>query len=81
MYSDSIRCFQNALKAKPGWVDAIKDFSNVLVKCQKSREASELVKQHDIKIEIDLNQGEFEDRMFSCDFSYDYVKINGSYRT
>ena len=44
-------------------------------------EASELVKQHDIKIEIDLNQGEFEDRMFSCDFSYDYVKINGSYRT
>ena len=44
-------------------------------------EASELVKQHDIKIEIDLNQGEFDDRMFSCDFSYDYVKINGSYRT
>lgn len=44
-------------------------------------EASELVKQHDIKIEIDINQGEFEDRMFSCDFSYDYVKINGSYRT
>ena len=44
-------------------------------------EASELVKQHDIKIEIDINQGDFEDRMFSCDFSYDYVKINGSYRT
>lgn len=44
-------------------------------------EVAELVKQHDIKIEIDLNQGAFEDRMFSCDFSYDYVKINGSYRT
>ena len=49
MYSDSIRCFQNALKAKPGWVDAIKDFSNVLVKCQKSKEASELVK-HSIEL-------------------------------
>ena len=49
MYTDSIRCFQNALKAKPGWVDAIKDFSNVLVKCQKSREASELVK-HSIEL-------------------------------
>ena len=49
MYSDSIRCYQNALKAKPGWVDAIKDFSNVLVKCQKSREASELVK-HSIEL-------------------------------
>ena len=44
-------------------------------------EASELVKQHDIKIEIDINQGDFADRMFSCDFPYDYVKINGSYRT
>ena len=49
LYTDSIRCFQNALKAKPGWVDAIKDFSNVLVKCQKSREASELVK-HSIEL-------------------------------
>ncbi len=49
MYSDSIRCFQNALKARPGWVDAIKDFSNILVKCQKSREASELVK-HSIEL-------------------------------
>ena len=49
MYSDSIRCYQNALKAKPGWVDAIKEFSNVLVKCQKSREASELVK-HSIEL-------------------------------
>ena len=49
MYSDSIRCFENALKAKPGWVDAIKDFSNLLVKCQKSQEASDLVK-HSIEL-------------------------------
>ena len=49
MYTDSIRCFENALKAKPGWVDAIKDFSKLLVKCQKSQEASELVK-HSIEL-------------------------------
>ncbi len=49
MYGDSIRCFENALKAKPGWVDAIKDFSNLLVKCQKSQEASDLVK-HSIEL-------------------------------
>ena len=49
MYTDAIRCYENALKAKPGWVDAIKDFSNLLVKCQKSKEASELVK-HSIEL-------------------------------
>ena len=49
MYTDSIRCFENALKAKPGWVDAIKDFSKLLVKCQKSKEASDLVK-HSIEL-------------------------------
>ena len=49
MYSDAIRCYENALKAKPGWVDAIKDFSAILVKCQKSQEASDLVK-HSIEL-------------------------------
>ena len=49
MYSDALRCFENALKAKPGWVDAIKDFSNLLVKCQKSQQASDLVK-HSIEL-------------------------------
>ena len=49
MYTDAIRCYENALKAKPGWVDAIKDFSGLLVKCQKSKEASDLVK-HSIEL-------------------------------
>ncbi len=49
MYSDAIRCYENALKAKPDWVDAIKDFSSLLVKCQKSKEASDLVK-HSIEL-------------------------------
>ena len=49
MYSDAIRCFENALKGKPGWVDAIKDFSKLLVKCQKSQQASDLVK-HSIEL-------------------------------
>lgn len=48
-YSDAIRCYQMALRSKPGWVDAVKDFSKLLVKCQKSQEASELVK-HSIEL-------------------------------
>ncbi|HPM75118.1 MAG TPA: bifunctional ornithine acetyltransferase/N-acetylglutamate synthase [Saccharofermentans sp.] len=44
-------------------------------------DVKELLHEHDISIDIDLKDGEFDDRMYTCDFSYDYVKINGSYRS
>ncbi|MBP5180561.1 MAG: bifunctional glutamate N-acetyltransferase/amino-acid acetyltransferase ArgJ [Clostridiales bacterium] len=44
-------------------------------------EASRMLSNHDIHVEIKLSEGDAYDRMFTCDFSYDYVKINGSYRT
>ena len=44
-------------------------------------EALARLKEHDINVLITLHEGDFSDRMFTCDFSYDYVKINGSYRT
>lgn len=44
-------------------------------------EALARLKEHDINVTITLHEGEYYDRMFTCDFSYDYVKINGSYRT
>ena len=44
-------------------------------------EASKMLSEHDIHIVIKLSEGEAYDRMYTCDFSYDYVKINGSYRT
>lgn len=43
--------------------------------------AKDILKQKEIKITLDLKAGESEDIMWTCDFSYDYVKINGSYRT
>jgi len=43
--------------------------------------AAGILSQHDIEVTVDLNAGTYEDRMFTCDFSYDYVKINGSYRS
>lgn len=43
MYPDAIRCYEAALKARPGWVDAIRDFSNLLISCQQNKEASDLV--------------------------------------
>lgn len=44
-------------------------------------EAKKLLKSREIKITINLKRGKFSDRMWTCDFSYDYVKINGSYRS
>ena len=44
-------------------------------------EAAKLLHEEEIKIEITLHEGNSFDRMFTCDFSYEYVKINGSYRT
>lgn len=43
--------------------------------------AKDILKEKEIKIEVNLKNGLFSDRMWTCDFSYDYVKINGSYRS
>ncbi len=44
-------------------------------------EAKKVLKKDEIQIRIELQDGGFSDRLWTCDFSYDYVKINGSYRT
>ena len=41
----------------------------------------EVMTAHDIVIEIDLKDGTEEAKVWTCDFSYEYVKINGEYHT
>ena len=36
---------------------------------------------HDIIVEVDLKDGDSEAKVWTCDFSYEYVKINGEYHT
>ena len=36
---------------------------------------------HDIVVEVDLKAGDSEAKVWTCDFSYAYVKINGEYHT
>ncbi|PNT94096.1 bifunctional glutamate N-acetyltransferase/amino-acid acetyltransferase ArgJ [Clostridium thermosuccinogenes] len=43
--------------------------------------AKKILQRKELKITINLKRGTFSDRMWTCDFSYDYVKINGSYRS
>ena len=44
-------------------------------------EATEILKQSEYAITIDLKMGEGAATVFTCDFSIDYVKINADYRT
>ncbi len=44
-------------------------------------EAREILSCTEIKIEIDLKSGRYEAKAWGCDLSFDYVKINASYRT
>jgi glutamate N-acetyltransferase/amino-acid N-acetyltransferase len=44
-------------------------------------QAKKILQNQDILIRIVLRDGQASDHLWTCDFSYDYVKINGSYRT
>lgn len=43
--------------------------------------ASRILKEKELIIMVDLHVGQAEVTAWTCDFSYDYVKINGSYRS
>ena len=43
--------------------------------------AKEILLERDIEILIELNSGAYAATAFGCDLTYDYVKINGDYRT
>ena len=71
MYTEAIRCYEAALKAKPGWVDAIRDFSNLLITCQRTKEASDLVHR---SIELYPNDSQLLcllGRIYISQFDYD----------
>ncbi|MPN52663.1 Arginine biosynthesis bifunctional protein ArgJ [bioreactor metagenome] len=43
--------------------------------------AKEILMCDEIEILVDLNDGAFSAAAWGCDLTYDYVKINGDYRT
>ena len=44
-------------------------------------EASQVLSEHEIEILVHLHLGEASAEAYGCDLTYDYVKINGDYRT
>jgi glutamate N-acetyltransferase/amino-acid N-acetyltransferase len=43
--------------------------------------AKKILTQHDITIDINMNEGTAECICWGCDITYDYIRINGDYRT
>ncbi|MBR3504963.1 MAG: bifunctional glutamate N-acetyltransferase/amino-acid acetyltransferase ArgJ [Clostridia bacterium] len=43
--------------------------------------ALRILSEHDVRFDCDMNMGEAEAAAWGCDLTYDYVKINGDYRT
>ncbi|MBK6629852.1 MAG: bifunctional glutamate N-acetyltransferase/amino-acid acetyltransferase ArgJ [Betaproteobacteria bacterium] len=44
-------------------------------------EGARVMKQEEIAVRIDLARGDAQATVWTCDFSYDYVKINADYRS
>ena len=44
-------------------------------------EAAKVLAEHDILVKVDMGTGEASAKAWGCDLTYDYVKINGDYRT
>jgi len=43
--------------------------------------ANQTLKSSEVKIRVNLNAGNGKATIWTCDFSEEYVKINGSYRS
>jgi glutamate N-acetyltransferase / amino-acid N-acetyltransferase len=47
----------------------------------KEEAGAAAMKEQDITVSIDLGRGDAAQTIYTCDFSYDYVKINADYRS
>ncbi|MEH7304721.1 bifunctional ornithine acetyltransferase/N-acetylglutamate synthase [Neobacillus drentensis] len=56
-------------------------FENGLPSNFIEEEVKEYLELENVKLSVELNQGEYSATAWGCDLTYDYVKINASYRT
>ena len=67
-----------AFKSPKGIVEVCKNGAGVPF---SEEEAKLVLLEKEIEIQVQLNSGEAEATAWGCDLTYDYVKINGDYRT
>ncbi|MCR5150322.1 MAG: bifunctional ornithine acetyltransferase/N-acetylglutamate synthase [Clostridiales bacterium] len=67
-----------AFKSNKGTVCVCRNGSGIDFSEEK---AKEILLEKEIDILVDLNSGSFSSKAWGCDLTYEYVKINGDYRT
>jgi glutamate N-acetyltransferase / amino-acid N-acetyltransferase len=67
-----------AFKSKAGTIFVCENGSGIEFSEEK---AKEILLEKEIEILVNLNSGEVSSVAWGCDLTYDYVKINGDYRT
>jgi glutamate N-acetyltransferase/amino-acid N-acetyltransferase len=65
-------------RSNKGVIEVCKNGAGVAFSEEK---AKEILLEHDIEILVTLDSGECAATAWGCDLTYDYVKINGDYRT
>ena len=64
-----------------GEKDTLNFYKDGCVQVFDEDKALALLSEHDIRFLCDMNMGKEEATAWGCDLTYDYVKINGDYRT
>lgn len=47
----------------------------------KEEDGARIMKPAELRVRVDLGRGSQAAKVWTCDFSYDYVKINADYRS
>ena len=67
-----------SFKSNQGTIDVCKNGAGIAFSEEK---AKEILLEKEIEIIVALNDGDYDSTAWGCDLTYDYVKINGDYRT
>ncbi len=67
-----------SFRSNKGTIEVCKSGAGVEFSEEK---AKEILLESEIEILVSLNDGEYTSTAWGCDLTYDYVKINGDYRT
>lgn len=67
-----------SFKSSKGEIEVCKNGAGIPFSEEK---AKEILFQDEIEIAVSLGSGEYSSTAWGCDLTYDYVKINGDYRT
>ncbi|WP_251441485.1 bifunctional glutamate N-acetyltransferase/amino-acid acetyltransferase ArgJ [Veillonella intestinalis] len=62
-------------------IGGITIFKNGMGAVYNEKTLKDIMSEHDITVTVELNEGQANATVWTCDLTYDYVKINGEYHT